>query len=263
MKIQLNGVSLSYRDEGAGLPILFVHAFALNQSMWDAQVAALSSNFRVITLDLRGHGDSDAPAWFYTMEQLAEDVAALMDHLSLPRVILAGLSLGGYVLFSFYRGFKGRVIGLILADTRSQSEPSEGVKNRFEMAQLATREGPSSVADVMIPKLLCRTSLLTRVDLIKKVRGMIQSTPVAGILGGLMGMALRPDATGLLPQITCPTLILVGEEDPLTPPNEARIMAERISNATYVTIPSAAHLPNMEQEEAFNAAVLKFARSVT
>ena len=137
MKTQINGITIAYSDRGTGLPIVFLHAFPLNRTMWAPQEEGLCSQFRVITIDLRGHGESDAPLWRYTLEQSADDVNALLDHLAIQQALFVGLSMGGYILFAFYRKYAARVKGLILADTRAQADTAEGKDGRFQMAQTA------------------------------------------------------------------------------------------------------------------------------
>ena len=259
MKTQVNGITLAYSDQGTGLPIVFLHAFPLNRTMWSGQEHALSSQFRIITIDLRGHGESDAPLWRYTLEQSADDVRVLLDHLSIRQAVFVGLSMGGYILFAFYRKYADRVKGLILADTRAQADTPEGKHGRFLMAQTAYKEGPSAIADLMIPKLLSPMSIQTKLDLIQHVRAMIQGNQISGIARNLMAMADRPDSVTLLSQITCPTQIIVGDLDQATPPSDAELLANRISNARLAVIPQAAHLANLEQPETFNRIVASFA----
>ena len=259
MKTQVNGITLAYSDQGTGLPIVFLHAFPLNRTMWAPQENALSSQFRIITIDLRGHGESDAPLWRYTLEQSADDVRVLLDHLSIRQAVFVGLSMGGYILFAFYRKYADRVKGLILADTRAQADTPEGKHGRFLMAQTAYKEGSSAIADLMIPKLLSPMSIQTKLDLVQHVRAMIQGNQISGIAGDLMAMADRPDSVTLLSQITCPTQIIVGDLDQATPPSDAELLANRISNARLAIIPQAAHLANLEQPETFNRIVASFA----
>jgi pimeloyl-ACP methyl ester carboxylesterase len=259
MQVQVNGITIAYNDRGAGLPIVFLHAFPLNRTMWAQQEEALSSQFRVITIDLRGHGESDAPLWRYTLEQSADDVSALLDQLAIQRAVFAGLSMGGYILFAFYRKYAARVKGLILADTRAQADTAEGKDGRFQMAQIAYKKGPSAIADMMLLKLLSSTSIQTRPDLVQQVRAMIEGNEVSGIAGNLMAMADRPDSVPLLSQITCPTQIIVGELDQATPPSDAILMADHIPNSRLTLIPQAAHLTNLEQPQAFNHIVTTFA----
>jgi len=258
MKAQINGISLAYTDKGAGLPVVFLHAFPLNRTMWDAQEEALASRHRVITIDLRGHGESDAPLWHYTLEQAADDVRTLLDHLSVPQAAFVGLSMGGYILFTFYRKFADRVKGLILADTRAQADTPEGRTGRFQMAQVAYTQGPAAVADLMIPRLLSPGTIQAKPTLVQNVRSMIEGNQISGIAGDLMAMAERPDSTPLLRQITCPAQIIVGELDVATPPADSQLMAGQTPRAQLAMIPGAAHLSNLEQPELFNRIVGDF-----
>ena len=225
MKVHVNGITIAYNDQGTGLPIVFLHAFPLNRTMWTTQENAHSSQFRIITIDLRGHGESDAPLWRYTLDQSADDVRALLDHLAIQQAVFVGLSMGGYILFAFYRKYPDRVKGLILADTRAQADTAEGKEGRFQMAQTAYTRGSSAIADLMIPKLLSPMTIWTKPDLVQQVRVMIENNQISGIAGDLMAMAERPDSVPLLPQITCPTQIIVGELDQATPPSDAKLMA--------------------------------------
>ena len=259
MKVQVNAITVAYSDQGTGLPIVFLHAFPLNRTMWAAQENALSSQFRVMTLDLRGHGESDAPLWHYTLDQSADDVRALLDHLSIQQAVFVGLSMGGYILFAFYRRYADRVKRLILADTKAQADTAEGKEGRFQMAQIAYTKGSSAIADLMIPKLLSPMSIQTKPDLIRHVRAMIEGNQISGIAGDLMAMTERPDSIPLLNHIACPTQIIVGELDQVTPLSDAKLMADQIPNARLAIIPQAAHLSNLEQPEAFNQIVASFA----
>ena len=255
VQAKINGITLAYNDQGTGLPIVFLHAFPLNRTMWAEQVKALSSQFRAITIDLRGHGESDAPLWHYTLDQAADDVIGLLDHLSIRQAVFVGLSMGGYVLFALYRKYADRVQGLVLADTRAQADTAEGKEARFQMAQIAYKNGPSAIADIMLPKLLSPATIQTRPELVRRVRTMIEGTQVSGIAGDLMALAERPDSIALLNQITCPTQIVVGEQDLATPPSDAKLMADRIPDARLTIIPGAAHLSNMEQPGLFNETI--------
>jgi len=259
MKTQVNGITIAYSDRGIGLPIVFLHAFPLNRTMWATQEHALSSRFRVITIDLRGHGESDAPLWRYTLEQSADDVNALLDQLAIQQALFVGLSMGGYILFAFYRKYARRVKGLVLADTRAQADTAEGKEGRFQMAQTAYKKGPSAIAGIMISKLLSPATIQTKPDLVRQVRAMIEGNQISGIAGDLMAMAERPDSAPLLSQITCPTQIIVGELDQATPPPDAKLMAEKIPGAHLAIIPGAAHLTNLEQPDKFNQIVTAFA----
>lgn len=227
--------------------------------MWADQEKSLSSQFRVITIDLRGHGESDAPLWRYTLDQAADDVIGLLDHLSIQQAVFVGLSMGGYILFALCRKYAERVKGLVLADTRAQADTTEGKAARFQMAQTAYKNGPSAVADIMIPKLLSPATIQRKPELVRRVRAMIEGNQISGIAGDLMAMAERPDSIPLLKQITCPTQIIVGEHDLPTPPADAKLMADQIPGARLTVIPAAAHLSNLEQPDRFSEIVRAFA----
>src|SRR5262245_38445148 len=180
MKTRINGITLAYDDKGEGLPIVFLHAFPLNRTMWTPQIEALAPRFRIIAVDLRGHGESDAPLWRYTMEQFADDVVGLLDHLEVPQVVLVGLSMGGYLSFSCYRRFPQRIKAMVLADTRAEADTPELSAWRFQLAQRVYREGPAAVADEMGPKLLAPITYSARPAVVEQVRSMILSTQVSG-----------------------------------------------------------------------------------
>ena len=263
MQVKINGMTLAFNDRGTGLPIVFLHAFPLNRTMWAKQEDALSSQFRVITIDLRGHGESDAPLWHYSLDQAADDVHGLLDYLSIRQAVFVGLSMGGYILFAFHRKFADRVNGMVLADTRAQADTDEGKQARFEMAQIAYKRGARAIADIMIPKLLSPATIQMRPELVQYVRTMIEGNQVSGIAGDLMAMAERPDSIPLLRRITCPAQIIVGELDLPTPPSDATLMAHRIPNAHLAIIPGAAHLSNLERPDLFNETVRSFVANIT
>ncbi|NGZ03071.1 MAG: alpha/beta hydrolase [Nitrospira sp. WS238] len=259
---KINGISIAYHDQGSGFPLVFLHAFPLNRTMWVEQEQTLSSQFRVITIDLRGHGESDAPLWRYTLDQAADDVIGLLDHLSIRQAVFVGLSMGGYILFALYRRYADRVQALVLANTRAQADTVEGKEGRFKMAQTAYKNGPSAIADIMIPKLLSPATIQTKPELVRRVRAMIEGNQISGITGDLMAMAERPDSVSLLNQITCPTHIIGGELDFPTPPSDAKLMADRIPGARMTIISEAGHLSNLEQPDQFNEAIRTFVSTI-
>jgi pimeloyl-ACP methyl ester carboxylesterase len=254
----INGINLAYTDQGHGMPVVLLHAFPQSRAMWAPQVDALSKTHRIIAPDFRGFGESDAPLWRYTLDQFADDVAGLLDHLAIQRAIFVGLSMGGYTAFAFYRKYRDRVKGLVLADTRAQPDTEEGRAGRFAMAQTAYTKGASAIADIMLPKLLSPVALQTRPELVRQVRAIAERIQVSGIAGALMAMAERPDSVPLLAQIACPTLVITGELDGPTPPADGKLMAEAIPGARLEIIPRAGHLSNLEQPDAFNQALRSF-----
>jgi len=226
--------------------------------MWREQAEALSASFRVITPDLRGHGETGATDEPATMDEMARDVAALIDELGLRRVSLGGLSMGGYVAFAFYRRFPLRVRALILADTRPQADTEEARRNREQQAQKALAEGMSGISEVMLPKALAPRTLREHPERVARVREMMKGTTPQGAAAALRGMAARVDHTDFMASILAPTLILVGSEDELTPPRDAEAMHREIRGSRMVVIEDAAHVSNIENPVAFNRALKEF-----
>lgn len=258
MNAQVNGINLAYSDQGQGMPLVFLHAFPFNRTMWEPQLKALSNRFRVITVDLRGHGESDAPLWHYTLDLFADDIRGLLDHLSIQQAVLVGLSMGGYLMFSFYRRYADRVKGLVFADTRAEPDSLEQTAWRFRLAQRVYKEGVGTVVEEMLPKLLAPMSYQRKPTLVQQVRAIMAGSLISGIVGDLMAIAERPDSVPLLKTITRPALVLVGEMDALTSPAENKRIADGIPGARLQIISSAGHLSNLEQPEIFNEAVRSF-----
>jgi pimeloyl-ACP methyl ester carboxylesterase len=189
------------------------------------------------------------------MELLAQDVRALLAHLRVERVSVAGLSMGGYLSFELYRQAPGLFRGVALCDTRAGADTDEGRAAREKFAQTTLEKGLLWVADEMIPKLL-RPEPDPAV--VKEVRSLVSGGTPAGVAAAQRGMARRPDSTPTLATMTCPTLVVVGEEDTLTPPAESEKLAKAIKGAKLVRVPGAGHLANVENPDAFNAAIAEF-----
>jgi pimeloyl-ACP methyl ester carboxylesterase len=253
----LNGTEMHYRDAGERTKgvVLLLHAFPLHSGMWQRLTQALEKRHRVVSLDYRGLGQSKPSAEPSTMTLLAEDVRALLSHLRIERAAVAGLSMGGYLALELYRQAPGIFRGLALCDTRAGADDDGGRANREKFAQTAIEKGLQWVADEMIPKLL-RPSPDAAV--VKEVRDLIRGGTPAGVAAAQRGMAKRPDSTPTLATISCPTLVVVGAEDTLTPPAESEKMAKAVKGAKLARIPGAGHLANLENPEAFNQAVSGF-----
>jgi len=259
-KTTINGVTIAYNDRGKGDAVLFVHGFPLNKSMWKAQLASLCRHYRCIAPDLRGHGNSQDIPGAYTVDLLADDLKGLLSHLGLRRVTLVGFSMGGYVAFAFYRKYPDSVKSLVLADTRPQPDSPETKQGREATAQTVLWEGTAGTAKALTPRMLAPASQQNPA-LVQSVQDMMTSTSVNGWVGDLRGLAARPDSMDTLAKITCPTLILVGDQDGVTPPPESHLMAERIKGAKLETIPQAGHLSPLEQPRVFNRALRQFLES--
>ncbi|HYH85471.1 MAG TPA: alpha/beta fold hydrolase [Pyrinomonadaceae bacterium] len=255
---RLRGIEIAYDDAGEGTPIVLLHGFPFNRSMWREQTESLRGAWRVITPDLRGHGETSVAGEVATMEEMAADVAALLDELNISRAVVGSLSMGGYVALAFFRKFPERVLALILADTRPQADTDDGRRAREETARRALVEGMGAVTDAMLPKLLAPSTREREAEVVDRVRAMMLGTNPRGAAAALRGMAARRDQTDLLTEINVPTLIVVGTEDALTPPSDAETMHAKIEGSRLVKIEGAGHVSNVERPEDFNRAIGEF-----
>jgi 3-oxoadipate enol-lactonase len=255
---KVNNIKIAYDDVGSGPPIVLVHGYPFNRTMWNEQVAALSDNYRVIRLDLRGHGESESSEGPSTMNLMANDIASLLDQLGVSRAVIGGLSMGGYVTLAFYQLFPSRVDKLVLADTRAQADTEENKKVRAEQAQKILAEGMAGIVDTMLPKMLAPETVSKRPEVVKRVRDMMLQTKPEGAAAALLGMAQREDQTARLADIRVPTLILVGREDAITPVADSEKMHGAIAGSQLNIIENAGHVSNIEQPERFNRALSDF-----
>jgi pimeloyl-ACP methyl ester carboxylesterase len=238
--------------------LMLIHAFPVNARMWEPQLALAETGWRVIAPQLRGMdgGSTDRPAT--SMDDHAADVIDLLDALHIEDAVVGGLSMGGYVAFALLKHAPRYVRGLILADTRPQADTPEGAEGRKRMLALVQEKGPAAIADEMIPKLLGEQTLHEQPAVGESVRSLILASSAEAIGHAIKALMTRPDSTSLLSSIHCPTLVIVGEQDTLTPPALSEQMHKAIAGSEYVVIPRAGHLSNLEQPEAFNAALARF-----
>lgn len=262
-KVSVHGVTLATVDKGRGQPVLLVHAFPLDHSMWDAQVAALATRHRVIAPDLRGFGQSEVCEGTVTMEQFADDLAGLLEALEVREpIVFCGLSMGGYIGWQFYRKHPSRVRAMILCDTRAIPDTPEARAGRKEMIERTLREGSEPIAQSMIPKLLAASTIASEPGLVAAVRRVITANDPQGIVAAARGISQRPDATELLPQIRCPCLVIVGKFDAISTLEEMQSIAAKIPGARLVTIAGAGHLTPLEQPAHTTAAIESFLASL-
>lgn len=238
--------------------LVLIHAFPLTARMWEPQLALADSGWRVVAPHLRGFdgGASDPPA--SSVDDYAGDVIDLLDGLHVGDAVVGGLSMGGYVAFAIFRHAPRYVRALVLADTRSQADTPEGVAGRQQMLQLLDDRGPSAVADEMIPRLLGDSTRANRPDVVARVRSLVLANSPEPIAGAIRALMTRPDSTPLLPTIHCPVLIVVGDEDTVTPRQLSDQMHRAIAGSELAVIPGAGHLSNLEQPVVFNTMVARF-----
>jgi pimeloyl-ACP methyl ester carboxylesterase len=251
---------MSYRElgEGPGDPVVLLHAFPLNGRMFEPQMEALSEERRVVAPDYPGFGRSPRTPAQPDVRYYAEAVRRLLDRLGIERVVLGGVSMGGYVAFGCLRLFPERVSGLILSNTRPEPDSEEMRENRKNMARRVAEEGVEVLIELQMERLLARDTLENDEAVVEKVRAMIFESSPNGVVAALGAMRDRPDSTPLLESIEVPTLVIGGEEDGISSPEVMGAMAEKIPNSRHVTLARAGHLSNLETPEGFNAALKEF-----
>jgi len=257
----IDDVEIKFDDIGSGLPVVFLHAFPLNRTMWDPQVGALVAECRCIPIDFRGLGESSA-APPYSMDRYADDVVGVLDTLQIERAVVVGLSMGGYAAFAMWRRHRHRVRALVLADTRATADTVETVARRHELIEIAETQGSTAVANMQIAGLVGKTTRDKRPDIYDSIHRMMAQTPAEGIIGALQAMIDRPDSTPTCATIDVPTLIVVGDEDVLTPPKDARDLQRLIQSSRLEVLRQAGHLSNLERPAAFNTVVSEFLGSL-
>lgn len=264
MRIHLRGFEMNYEDTGGtGVPLLLIHGFPFDHTMWAPQLRALAPAVRVIAPDLRGLGESTLPEGGASLDDYADDLRALLDALGVERATVGGLSMGGYITFAFYRKYASRVRGLVLADTRPQPDSPEAKKGRAENIALVQQKGGGALAEKMLPKMLTPKTLASRPEVTEAAMTMMARQPAEGIIAALAAMRDRPDSTPTLVQIKVPTLVAAGAEDTLTPPEDARALQSAIRGAQLMLIPEAAHMSTFERPEVFNRALADFLRGMS
>jgi 3-oxoadipate enol-lactonase len=257
-------VTMSYRDlgEGTGDPLVLLHAFPLNGRMFEPQMAAFSGDRRVVAPDYPGFGRSPRTPAQPDVHYYAEGVRSLLDRLHLERVVLGGVSMGGYVTFECMRLFPERVSALVLANTRPEPDSEEIRETRNKMALRVAQEGVEVLVELQMERLLAPDTLQNQEELVENVCAVILENSPDGAVAALGAMRERPDSTPLLGHIGVPTLVVGGEEDGISSPEVMGAMAAKIPGAHHVTIKGTGHLSNLEAPEKFNAALKEFLNGI-
>lgn len=248
---------MNYLDQGTGPAVLLIHAFPLNHTMWQPQIAALAAANRVIAPDVRGFGES-VPASRWTIEDMCDDLDELLEELGVTDCAVAGVSMGGYIALPFWVKYPKRVRKLVLSNTRARADNETEKAARNDMIAALEQKGVSILPDRMLPRLLQPNP---KPDVSSTVRGMIVKANVSAAIHAVMAMRDRPDCSAALHRITCPTMVVTGENDVIIRLDDCRAMAESILGGRFVTIPHSGHLSSLENPEDFNRALLDFLRS--
>lgn len=252
----LGGRVIRYLEAGLGRPLLLLHAFPLSADMWRPQLERVPHGWRFIAPDLRGLGGSlidDDHA--VVVEDYAHDALALLDALQLERAVIGGLSLGGYVTFAMHRRDPGRFSGMLLADTKAAADTDDGRRARRAMLDTVRSTGVPAIVDEMLGRLLGDTSRRERPEVVAEVRRLIAAAPQAGVEAAIYALMNRPDSTAGLSAIACPTLVMVGDEDLITPPADAPALQRSIAGSRLAIVPRAGHLSNLEAADEFSTTI--------
>ncbi len=264
MRSTLNGTGIDYETDGprTGIPVLFIHGFPFSKAMWKPQVDVLKKDFHVVTYDVRGHGASDVGDGLYSVELFVDDLIGLLDHLRFSKVVVVGLSMGGYIALRAMERNPERFRGLVLCDTRSEADGNEGKIKRAAQAKTVKSEGMKKFAEPFLKVVFYEKTFETNPPAIDMIRAIVEASSPLAVAGTLLALAARTDTTPSLYNIKVPTLILVGQHDALTPPSASFAMKEKIPNAELHVISRAGHMSNLENTEMFNEHLLTFLKKL-
>ncbi len=257
--IHVNGINMCYDDLGnKGTPIIFIHGFPFDKSMWEYQMEFFKDSRRVIAYDMRGYGKSTSNDEDTSIHLLADDLVKLMDILQIPEAIVCGLSMGGYILLDAVKRYPKRFKAIVLSDTQCIADSPEGREKRFKTIEMIEAEGTTNFAEGFVKNIFCSESLANKKEEVEKIKRIILSSSAASITSTLKALAHRSERCSNLAGISCPTLILCGKEDKVTPPAQSEMMHANIASSTLAIINEAGHLSNLEQPEIFNEHLNKF-----
>ncbi len=253
---------MEYTDNGQGTPLLLIHGFPHDRSLWQPQLDGLPDLARMIAPDLSGFGASGAALDTMSMDDYATDLKDLLDKLDIKQAVVCGLSMGGYIALAFHARYPDAVKGLILCNTRATPDNDEARAGRAVTAENVEKAGSAPLAEAMLPKMLTAATITTQPAIAAATKYMMARQPPAGIVAALRGIAARPDRTPQLASIAVPTLIITGTADTAIPPSESEAMAKAIPGSKLLVIPDVAHLSNVEAPRVFNDAVRGFLKGL-
>jgi 3-oxoadipate enol-lactonase len=257
-QIKSGDTEIVYHAQGEGPAVILLHPFPANHEFWLPVAEILSTRYRLILPDLRGHGDSGIGEGPATMEKHAGDLARVMDDSGVGRAPLIGASIGGYVLLEFWRKHRGRFSALGLCNTKAPADSAEARGARLRVAEEVMERGTEPFFESMVPRLLGNSTRELRPDLIDGALRMMRKMSPEDVAQVQRGMAERPDSMDTLKTINVPALLVTGDEDMLTGRNEAELMRQHIPNSELRVIPRAGHYSPWEQPEAAGKLLRQF-----
>ena len=249
--MELNPVQLYFEEYGSGIPVVFIHGFPFDHTIWNQMVPILKDKMRMILPDIRGFGGSPVPDGVYTMRLMAEDILLLINQLKIERAVLVGHSMGGYVSLAFTHAYPHRVAGLALCSSQAAADSPEKRQGRYQTAEEITRRGTRVVAEKMAAKLTNRPELASQLE------KSIMKTQPKGLIGALKGMAERQDALNWLSDISVPAVVIAGEADALTSMERSQTMAQLLGKGWLVKLPEVGHMPMLEAPQQSAEAILQ------
>lgn len=250
---RLTHAAIAFDDAGNGtVPVVFLHGFPFDKSMWHGQMEALRSSYRLVAIDIRGFGASDDPESIPTIDRYADDVIMLMDDLSVEKAVLCGLSMGGYIALNAQKRYPERVPALILCDTQCNADTPEGKEKRYQAARAIEAGGADEFRDGFVKKVFCKKTYTDLPDVVAAIRKVVVSTSAPRLVAGLQALAERSESCSTLRNITVPTLIICGKADSLTPVAQSEFMHQQIGGSSLRIIENAGHVSNLEQPDEFN-----------
>jgi 3-oxoadipate enol-lactonase len=257
-RIHSDDAEIAYWITGDGPPVVLLHPFPAHHAFWGPVTSALVFRYKLILPDLRGHGESEVGEGEATMAKHADDIERVLDHAGIGRAAFVGVSIGGYILFQCWRRFRGRIIALVLCDTRPQADTPEGQANRVRAAEDVLQRGTEPFLDGLIPKLFGQSTLSSRPDLVDDARSMMKKMTPGALAQLQRGMAERPDSQATLKTIDVPTMIVMGEEDVLSTIADGELMRAAIPASQLRVIPRAGHYSPWEQPEEVGRVLRQF-----
>lgn len=253
MKQQLADFDLGFEEFGSGSPVVLLHPFPFDRRIWAPTAAALAKSYRVIAVDARGFGETPLGGR-YAIVDLADDLAALLDALDLSQATIVGLSMGGYTALAFAERHRARMTGLVLADTRAAGDAAAVRQSRQDAIALIRSAGAAAYLEKSLPKLLSPT---VEPALLESARALAE-TRIPSLTAALEALRDRPDRSSELGAIACPTLVVCGADDQVTPVEEMRLMSQSIPGARFVKLDGVGHLSNLEGPAAFQQTLIEF-----
>lgn len=258
MQIGSDDIQLHYEKVGSGFPVVLIHPFPAHHEFWTPVITRLAGRYQLILPDLRAHGRSEVGNGSATMVKHAEDIVRLLDAEKVAKAVFVGVSIGGYILFEFWRRHRERVLALVLSNTRAEPDSEQGRANRMKSIEDARVRGTAPFLDAQLQALIGETTRRNRPDVVAKARGMMNSLTVEGLAAIQQGMAQRPDSIPTLRSIDVEMLVIAGAEDTLTPLANAQVMQQYIRGAKLAVIPKAGHYAAFENPDEFTRVLRQF-----